>query len=90
MITQDSTVKQGNRAVYRDLREGGVVLHLDTAAYYRVNATGRLLWSLLEGRTVGEIVDEFRGRFDDPPADVEDDVLEFLGSLQERRLIEVS
>ena len=90
VITPDSIVKQGKRAVYRDLKEGGVVLHLDTAAYYRVNATGRMLWSLLKERSVGEVVEEFRGHFEDPPPSVEGDVLEFLGSLEERDLIEVS
>lgn len=89
MIDKSHRVHQSSRAAYRDLQEGGVILHLDTGQYHRVNATGRRIWSKLVGDTIDDLIDQMRGEFPQQPPDLDKDVIEFLHALYERGLIEV-
>jgi hypothetical protein len=71
--------------------EGAVLLHLESGAYHGVNPVGELIWELLEEeRTVEGLVEAVRNRTEDPPATLEDDVVRFLESVQERDLLVVS
>jgi hypothetical protein len=85
-----TTLRRTPRAVYRELadEEGGVVLHLDTAAYHGLNSVGGLIWELLEDeRTFGSLVSELSARLEDPPSVMEHEVAVFLSALEERGLI---
>ena len=76
----DVLVRPNPRAVYRDLADGagGVVLHLDTAAYHGVNAFGAHVWaSLGDGVTVADLL----------PDGVEEEVGGFLSDLHDRGLV---
>jgi len=91
-ISTESKVRRSPRAIYRKMGEesGGVILHLDSAAYHSVNATGSLIWDLLESeRTFEDLVAEVRRRQPDSPQDLEADVADFIGELRERDLIEL-
>lgn len=92
-VAADSQViRRSDRAVHRELADdaGGVLLHLDTSAYYSVNSVGLLIWNLLEDEhTFPELVDHLRLQITDAPAELEDDVREFLDELQQRELITV-
>jgi hypothetical protein len=81
-------VHQNGRAVYRELASGGgVLLHLDTAAYYSVNAVGALIWSLIDGGPVEDIADRLAKELRDPPPDLVDDVEAFVDALGARDLV---
>ena len=88
MIGSDAKLSKHPQVVYRPLEnQGGVLLHLESGEYHGVNATGLAIWDLLDGeRTVAEVAAELRGRAEDPPGDLEQDVAEFLGGLSERGL----
>ena len=91
-ISTESMVRRSPRAIYRKMGEesGGVILHLDSAAYHSVNVTGSLIWDLLESeRTFEDLVAEVRRRQPDSPPDLEADVADFIGELCERDLIEL-
>ena len=92
-ITLESMVRRSPRAIYRKMGEesGGVILHLDSAAYHSVNATGALIWDLLESeKTFEDLVAELKQREPDFPQDLESDVAEFIRELRERDLVEVA
>jgi len=82
-------IRRSERAVFRRLTDGGgVVLHLDSAAYHGVNPVGTLIWELTEQTiTFEDLVGQLRERLDDPPDDLEGDVADFLGKLGERDLV---
>ncbi len=76
------------RVEYRALGdEGGVLLHLDTAAYHGLNQVGARIWELLDGVTLVELVSRLEEYLGDPPSTLADDVAEFLARLAERGLI---
>lgn len=88
-IEPGTAVRRSSRASFRRLENGSaVVLHLDTAQYHGLNEVGAAIWDLADGRTFREIVDELRNEIDDPPAQLEDEVAEFLEALHARELIE--
>ena len=91
-ITLESTIRRSSRAIYRKMGEesGGVILHLDSAAYHSVNPTGALIWDLLESeRTFEDLLAELRDREPDFPADLESDVVDFIEELRQRDLVEI-
>jgi len=76
--------------VYRDLAEGGVLLHLESGEYHGVNETGLALWNLLERpSTPEELRAGLEAEVEDAPAQLEQDVQAFLEALQARDLIVV-
>ena len=48
MLQSDIPIARHPSVVYRDLAEGGVLLHLDSGQYHGVNDTGLAIWGLLE------------------------------------------
>ena len=66
------------------------MLHLDTAQYPGVNEVGAAIWELTEPAPSFEgLVAAVRERVEDPPADLEADVEEFVYALKERGLIDL-
>ena len=91
-IDPGSRIVPNPRAVYRKLAEGsgGVVLHLDTAAYHGVNETGAFIWSKLEGGTrFGDLVATLGAEMQGAPPTLADEVSGFLADLAERNLISI-
>lgn len=91
MIQPGSRIQRNPRAVYRQLADdSGVILHLDTSNYHGVNATGAALWELTEETpTYEQLVASARARFEDAPAELDDDVEEFVLALVERDLLQL-
>ena len=83
-------IETNPRAVYRRMKEGtgGVLLHLDSGEYRRVNETGAMIWELLEAApTRVELLTRLRDRIDDPPETLEAEVVAFLQALHQRGLV---
>ena len=90
---RDGHLAQNRRTVFRKMEEGagGVLLHLDSGEYRRLNEMGTIIWSLLGERpTRDELIDTLLSRVEDPPADMPDQVDAFLDALHDRGLLEVS
>lgn len=87
---QPTTVLHRNsRVEYRSLEDegGGVLLHLDTAAYHGLNGVGALAWSLMDGITFQNLLEELRTRLEGIPPTFEEEIAEFVSDLAERDLI---
>jgi hypothetical protein len=85
-------IRPSPRATYRKLSDGagGVLLHLDTAAYHGLNEVGALVWSLLgPGIPFGELMSLLSHELVDAPPTLEDEIASFLRSLEERGLVMV-
>jgi hypothetical protein len=93
MIGSSSKVRRNPEVVSRalDEAEGGVLLHLASGQYHGVNPIGLAIWELIaQERTVREVADALRERIDDPPPDLESDVIEFLTKVHDRDLVLVA
>lgn len=90
MIPAQAKIARGQRVVFRELGvdEGGVLLHLDSGQYHRLNRMGCTIWGLIDGaRTVTDLTEEVKKVAGDPPADLMDDMQTFLEGLLTRDLI---
>jgi hypothetical protein len=85
-----TTIRPNPRAVFRTLADdaGGVVLHLDTAAYHSVNGFGAHVWGLLDGGVAFDaLIATIEAAVDDAPATLREEVGTFLSDLHERDLV---
>jgi Coenzyme PQQ synthesis protein D (PqqD) len=90
VISPDSRPSPSPQAVFRGMRDGGVLLHLGSGQYHGLNETGVLIWRLLDGeRTVADVTSALRAEVSDPPEDLEGYVSGFLDGLRERDLVTV-
>ena len=75
------------RALTQDA--GGVLLHLESADYMRMNALGACIWRAIDGtRDDDGVVAAVRAELPDAPDRLEDDVRGFLTLLRDRGLVE--
>jgi hypothetical protein len=89
MMQSTTSIRRNPRAEFRSLGEdeGGVLLHLDTAAYHGVNGVGAVVWTLLDGITFEQLLAELRRKLDDTPPALESEISVFLDQLAERDLV---
>jgi hypothetical protein len=86
-------LRRTDRVVFRPMEEGagGVLLHLDTGEYRQLNQVGATIWSLLEDEpSRDELVAALRGRFENAPPQMEQEIDAFLAALEERQLVQAS
>lgn len=77
-------------AAFRKLggEEGGVLLHLESTAYFQLNQLGATIWQMVQEEiTFDELVSRVRALVADPPADLEDDIARFVDELTSRDLV---
>lgn len=89
-IDSTTTLARNESVAFRRLAEGegGVLLQLESGEYHGINEVGCLIWELLDGeRTVEALVAAVAEGVEDPPPDLDDQVITFLESLQERGLV---
>lgn len=80
------------RAAYRELGpgQGAVVLQLESGGYHGLNAMGCYMWGVIAGEpTLEELITRVRDHVTDPPDHLEEDVISFVETLQERELVVV-
>ena len=91
-MNRNSKIQKNPNVVARALADpdGGVLLHLDSGAYFGVNRVGLLVWELFDGeRTVDEIMDVLRASVAGAPPELELDVQRFIDSVLERDLVHI-
>jgi hypothetical protein len=91
MIEATTVLRRNPRVEYRSMGEGegGVLLHLDTAAYHGLNEVGALIWRLLEEpKAFDTLIQELRDQLQQLPPQFEEEIRQFLGELAERGLVE--
>ncbi len=90
MLTDDTPIARHPGVVFRELSEGGVLLHLESGQYHGLNGTGLEIWELLdESRTLGQLEAELRARVADAPEGAGADVRSFVEALHARDLVVV-
>jgi hypothetical protein len=90
MIDSTTLLRRNPRVESRSMGEGegGVLLHLDTAAYHGLNEVGVVIWSLLEEqKRLDVLLQELRHQLQDVPPGFEGEIRQFLTDLAERDLI---
>lgn len=63
---------------------------LDPGRHHGLNAVGALIWSLLNGRTLAELVAAVGEQLSDAPPELAEDMSEFIEALHKRRLVYLS
>lgn len=89
-MNDDAVFCRNPQVIFQDLGEGedGVLLNLETAAYFSLNPLGALIWGLLEEPAALEtIVDGVQAAVEDAPPGMRADVEQFLGELLARNLL---
>jgi hypothetical protein len=67
---------------------GGVLLHLESTAYFQLNELGATIWQVLENEiTFDELVIRVGTLFEDSPANLAEDIAHFIDELAARNLI---
>lgn len=76
--------------VFRDLEGEAVLLNLNTGVYFGLDPVGTQIWHLIQAdRSLREIRDALLDEYEVTKSQCEDDLLGFVGLLQEKELIEV-
>ncbi|HEY3208218.1 MAG TPA: PqqD family protein [Actinomycetota bacterium] len=91
MIEATTVLRRNPRVEYRSMGEGegGVLLHLDTAAYHGLNEVGALIWRLLEEpKAFDTLLQELRDRLQELPPQFEEEIGQFVDELAQRGLVE--
>jgi hypothetical protein len=90
MITEQSIVKMAEGLAVADLGGEAVILDSNTGRYYGLNEVGLRIFQITsEPRVVYELVAELLGEFDVQEDKLRSDVITFLDSMVDRRLVEV-
>ena len=92
MIQPSTVIRRNPRVEFRHLAdgEGGVLLHLDTAAYHGINETGAFIWGLVDGITFEELLARLRDQMENVPSTFEDEVARVVRELADRDLLLLS
>lgn len=89
MVDRRSVLNRNPRVEFRLLAEGegAVLLHLQTGAYHGVNEVGALVWELLPGVCLGDLLDQLRQRLEDVPPTFEAEISQYVQELADRDLV---
>jgi hypothetical protein len=89
-ISLTSRISRSPNVSYRDLEDGGVLLHLQTGAYHGLNGTGAAIWKLIEDEpTFGDVLTGLERQLETVPQGLQADVARFVQDLQQRSLLNV-
>lgn len=94
-MTPDSVIDGVPGCIECDFGEGLVILNTDSNVYFRLNAVGKVVWSLItqpdtdEGVTVERLVSEVTDTFDVCADRCRSDVEALLEKMQENRLVRI-
>jgi hypothetical protein len=90
-ISMSSSMKTPDGIVYRDLQGEAVLLNLNTGTYFGLDPVGTRIWNLLqEQRSLQQILDCLLQEYDVTEAQCREDLLNLIGQMQEKGLVEVS
>ena len=74
----------------RQVGEQTVILDLASGVYFGLDAVGTRIWSLLEeGRSLEEVCAAMGDAYDAPRDEIEHDLLELVGNLADKKLVDL-
>lgn len=81
---------RSEQVTWKVLEGESVLLHLETGVYFTLNETGTAAWELFDGAiSLAAIGEALCARFDAPPAQVRQDLLELTQTLLEEGLVRI-
>jgi len=81
--------RQSNSVDWKKFEQESVLLDLSSGYYFRLNAVGTYIWSLLDGKhNLAEIVEEVVKRFEVSQRQAKKDISSFIQYLLDENLIE--
>jgi len=89
-ITLDSLIQRDPEMIFSDMDGETVMMSIDNGEYYGLNQVGSTIWELLEKPiTVKTMVSELMNKFNVSQKQCEEDVLLFLNTLYEKKLVQI-
>ena len=89
-VSRDSIVTVTQVQVSCEVNSETVILHFDSGEYFGLNDVGTLVWKMIEQpRSVSELRDAILRDYEVDADQCERDLLDLLGELRDRGLIEV-
>lgn len=89
--TREGYPTRPEHVVWKVVDGKGILLNLETGAYFETNPAGLAIWQQCDGRTSsGRIVEGLVGTFRVSAERVHRDVRTFLGDLRRRKMITVT
>jgi hypothetical protein len=89
-ITRDSTVTVTQVQVSCEVNGETVILHFDSGNYFGLNDVGTLVWKMIaQPRSVGELRDAILHEYEVNTDQCERELLDLLGELRERGLVDI-
>jgi len=89
-LSLDSRVAIHEDAVFRELDGEAVILQLDAGMYFGLDPVGTRLWQLIETHgTLRPVLEAALREFDVAPDVLEQDLLDLVSTLAEKRLVVV-
>jgi hypothetical protein len=86
--SSDTRVRVPDDVVFRALDGEAVVLNLESGIYFGLDAIGTRMWQLVtELESIGSARDQLLAEFDAPAAQLESDLLTFVGELHAKKLV---
>lgn len=79
--------KPGPQVAWQIIDGEAVIVDLATGATIGLNPTATFLWSHLDGRDATALAEALAAEFEVERAEADADVRDFLGQMQERKLI---
>ncbi|OFV95355.1 MAG: hypothetical protein A3F68_12365 [Acidobacteria bacterium RIFCSPLOWO2_12_FULL_54_10] len=77
--------------VFREIDGEGVLLNLKTGIYFGLNATGTRIWNLIEQHgSLLNVAEAMKSEYDVNPTILEQNLIELMGQLLERGLVQIS
>ena len=91
MLEPSTVLRKSSSQVSCVLNEEVAVLNVEKALYFGLQGVGAHIWDFLEApHSVAEICEDVTAKFDVAPEVCRQDVLTFLGALQDAGLIETA
>jgi len=90
-ITLDNTATRMSKLLTNEIDGEVLLLHIDAEKYYNMDAVGSRIWQLLEQPfKVDALCNQLAAEYQVDSATCQGDVLEFLQTLSDAKLVEVS
>ena len=91
MLNLDSIVSYREDIDTTDIDEDKVMMDLEKGQYFALNSVGSRIWELMDKPVeIKEIIDSLLEEYDISRNECEENVLEFLGKLDEANIISVN
>jgi hypothetical protein len=89
-LTPQMRVRRIDDVLETDIDDETVMMDIDQGRYFGLNDTGTRIWALLaQPILVCDLCDQLAAEFNVPPEQCEQEVLDFLGGLSTRGLLQV-